>query len=101
MGSELSLIHISFNPEASVPQAPALMNGSLLPEVLGPFSQIMLTVTRAKNLDQQEDADYLTLLSRQPTAHEKQACLEALQRGSDAKDLVYVVLNTQQFIFLQ
>jgi hypothetical protein len=90
------------NREASVPQALAMMNGSLLPEMLGNFSQLMLSVSRAKYPDDQVNAIYMTLLSRKPTAKEKEAWLQSQDKGlNDVKDLIYALLNTQQFIFIQ
>ena len=90
------------NHDASVPQALAMMNGNLLPEILGNFSQLTLSVNRAKYPDDQVEAIYMTLLSRKPTDKEKHAWLEAQSKGlSDPKDLIYALLNTQQFIFIQ
>ena len=90
------------NNEASVPQALAMMNGSLLPQLLDRFSQLMLTVRKAQYPDDKVEAAYLTILSRKPTANEKAAWLKAQDNGlSSIEDLVFSLLNTQQFIFIQ
>jgi len=90
------------NNEASVPQALAMMNGSLLPQLLDRFSQLMLTVRKAQYPDDKVEAAYLTILSRKPTANEKAAWLKAQDKGlSSIEDLVFSLLNTQQFIFIQ
>ena len=78
------------------------MNGSLLPQLLDTFSQLMLTVRKAQYPDDKVEAAYMTILSRKPTANEKAAWLKAQDNGlQDIKDLVFSLLNTQQFIFIQ
>ncbi len=90
------------NSDASVPQALAMMNGSLLPQIASKYSQLMLTVNKAPYPDDKVDAVYMTLLSRKPTAAEKAVWLKAQDSGlSSMEDLVFSLLNTQQFIFIQ
>ena len=90
------------NLDASVPQALAMMNGTLLPEIMGAYSQLTLAISRAKYPDEQVDTIYTALLSRKPTPKEKEAWLHAQDKGlTDTKDLIYALLNTQQFIFIQ
>ena len=90
------------NHEASVPQALALMNGELLPQIVHRYSQLMLTVGKARSADERIDAAYLAVLSRRPTAKEKGLCLQAQDKGlSTVEDLIYALINTQQFIFNQ
>ncbi|WP_395748205.1 DUF1549 domain-containing protein [Prosthecobacter sp.] len=90
------------NNDASVPQALAMMNGSLLPQITSKYSQLMLTVNKAPYPDDKVDAAYMTLLSRKPTAAEKAVWLKAQDSGlSSMEDLVFSLLNTQQFIFIQ
>ncbi|OYW30393.1 MAG: hypothetical protein B7Z47_03640 [Chthoniobacter sp. 12-60-6] len=90
------------NNDASVPQALAMMNGSLLPQIINRYSQLMLTVNKAPYPDDKVDAAYMTLLSRKPTPAEKAVWLKAQDSGlSSLEDLVFSLLNTQQFIFIQ
>jgi len=90
------------NNDASVPQALAMMNGSLLPQITSAYSQLMLTVRKAPYPDDKVDAIYMTLLSRKPTSAEKAVWLKAQDSGlSSMEDLVFSLLNTQQFIFIQ
>ena len=90
------------NSEASVPQALALMNGDLLPQIADRHSQLMLTVGRARSADERIDAAYMAVLSRKPTAREKGLCLQAQDKGlSTVEDLIYALINTRQFIFNQ
>jgi hypothetical protein len=90
------------NSEASVPQALALMNGELLPQIVDRHSQLMLTVGRARSADEKIDAAYMAVLSRKPTAREKDLCLQAQDKSlSTVEDLIYALINTRQFIFNQ
>ena len=90
------------NSDASVPQALALMNGELLPQILHRYSQLMLTVGKAQSAHEKIDAAYMAVLSRNPTAREKGLCLQAQDKGlSTMEDLIYALINTRQFIFNQ
>ena len=90
------------NSEASVPQALAMMNGELLPQITSAYSQLMLTVSKARYPDDKIEAAYLAILARKPTAKEKDLWLQAQDKGlSTMEDLVFSLLNTQQFIFIQ
>ncbi len=90
------------NSEASVPQALAMMNGELMPQITGAYSQLMLTIRKAQYPDDKIEAAYMAILARKPTAKEKEVWLQAQDKGlSDMDDLVYALLNTQQFIFIQ
>ena len=90
------------NNDASVPQALAMMNGSLLPQITNAFSQLMLTVNKAPYPDDKIDAAYMTILSRKPNTREKEVWLKASDSGlTSMDDLIFSLLNTQQFIFIQ
>ena len=90
------------NPEASIPQALALLNGQLFREIIDRNSELMFAIRKASSPEEKLDAAYLTLLSRQPTAKEKEAWTGAAAKGLDnTEDLVFALLNTQQFIFIQ
>ncbi len=89
------------NSDASVPQSLFLLNGNLMPEIINKYSQLMLTVNKAQYPDDKVEAAYMTLLSRKPTANEKQTWLKAQDSGLTMDDLVFSLLNTQQFIFIQ
>lgn len=90
------------NSDASVPQALAMMNSTLLPEILAHYSQLMLTINKAPYPDEKLEATYMTLLSRKPTAKEKELWAKASESGlTTMEDLIYSLINTQQFIFIQ
>lgn len=90
------------NLEASVPQALAMMNGQLMPQIMHRYSQLMLTVSKAQYPDDKVEAIYKTILSRKPTPREKEVWMKAQDQGLVAvEDLIFSLLNTQQFIFIQ
>ncbi len=91
------------NYDASVPQALAMMNSQLLPGIMERYSQLMLTVNKAPYPDDKVEAVYLTLLSRKPTPKELEIWNKAQSSdaGLDISDLIYALINTQQFIFIQ
>lgn len=90
------------NHDASVPQALVLMNGAMLPNILNAWSQLRLAVKQARYPDDQGEAVYLTLFSRRPTVDEKASWAKAQADGvNQIDDLIYALLNTQQFIFIQ
>jgi hypothetical protein len=90
------------NNDASVPQALAMMNSSLLPQIISPYSQLMLTVNKAQYPDDKVEAAYMTLLTRRPATNEKEMWLKAQGAGlGTMEDLIFSLLNTQQFIFIQ
>ncbi len=90
------------NYDASVPQSLFMMNGSLLPNILHRHSQLMLTINKAQYPDDKVEAAYMALLARKPTSKEMETWNKAADAGLDKiEDLVYALLNTQQFIFIQ
>jgi hypothetical protein len=90
------------NREASVPQVLVLMNGEMMTRILNSWSQVKFAVNRAKYPDDKIDAAYLSILSRKPTEAEREMWSKAQASGLDQiDDLIYALLNTQQFIFIQ
>ena len=87
------------NPNATIPQALALMNGDFISSkgVLSPYSPLMHSVAEAAD---KVDAIYLALLSRKPTTEEK-AKLPTAGDSRTVESVIYALLNTKQFIFIQ
>ncbi len=86
------------NPNASIPQALALMNGDLISPtgILSPYSPLMQAISTASD---SVDAVCLTLLSRHASDSEKRYF--ASQESQDIHRLIYALLNSKQFIFIQ
>ena len=91
------------NPNASIPQALALMNGDLISSkgLLSPYSPLMHFIAQAKTPDAKVDAAYLAILSRKPTPQEKAVWAKATTDITSIDGLIYALLNTKQFIFIQ
>jgi hypothetical protein len=91
------------NDKASVPQALSMMNGSTFNAVSNPYSVLFRDIRTAEDSDEMIDRIYLGMLSRRPTDEERAALRdEVAQAGKDAaKGLVWTLLNTQQFLFVQ
>lgn len=91
------------NPNASIPQALALLNGDLISEkaVLSRYSPLMQFVAHAKTSDEQARAVYIAILNREPTASDLTRWTAARQSGLALTDLIYALLNTKQFLFIQ
>ena len=82
-----------------MPQALVLMNSELFQGVLKPYTQLRLNIDVAKYPDEQVDVVYQTMLSRHPSADEKATWSRS--GLTSMEDLVFALLNTQQFIFVK
>jgi hypothetical protein len=94
------------NDEASVTQALTLMNGKIFSQLMNPYSMIARNLNRAREQgggDAVIDTVYLTLLSRRATAEEKAILREVADNAdaTDRGDVLWTVLNTRQFFFVE
>jgi hypothetical protein len=83
------------NPNAAIPQALALMNGDLLTtqHLLSPYSPLMQFIRKSANPG---EAVFLAILNRKPSPAERSRL-----SNISAEDLIYALLNTKQFLFIQ
>ncbi|MBK8090808.1 MAG: DUF1549 domain-containing protein [Verrucomicrobiaceae bacterium] len=93
------------NDEASVGQALMLLNGKTFSNLMNRYTVISRALDRAKKEGGEAviDTVYLSLLSRRATAEEK-ALLKPIADNADATDrgdVLWTVLNTRQFFFIQ
>jgi len=93
------------NDEASVGQALMLLNGRVFSQLVNPYTVISRTMKRAgdKGPDAIIDSVYLTLMSRKATEEEKALLRPVVDKGTNTArgDLLWTVLNTRQFFFIQ
>ena len=87
------------NSDASMPQALVLMNSEIFESTLNDYTQLRLNIEAASDSDARLKAIYLTLFSRTPTDAEKATW--ARSGLTEPADLVFSLLNTQQFLFIQ
>ena len=87
--------------EGGITEALAFMNGELASRLTGNQSLVMQQVSQEDSAGQRVELLYLSFLSRRPTAHELQLCLNALNDGLETADLAWALLNTREFLFIQ
>jgi len=93
------------NDEASVGQALMLLNGKTFSNLMNRYTVIARALDKAKKEGGESviDTVYLSLMSRKATAEEK-ALLQPIADNADATDrgdVLWTVLNTRQFFFIQ
>lgn len=91
--------------EASVSQALMLLNGKIFSNLMNRYTMIARAMDRAKKdgADAVIDTVYLSLMSRKATPDEH-ALLKPIADNADATDrgdVLWTVLNTRQFFFIQ
>lgn len=91
------------NDQASITQALALMNGTISNGIMGTYSRISRDLRDDANPAERLDTIYLTMLSRKPTAEERKLLLPILRDEGihGTQQVIWTVLNTRQFLFLQ
>lgn len=89
--------------EASLPQALQLLNGPYAEALTNRYGVLGRAVQSEETPDARLDVIYLSLYSRYPTREERDYIAPFVEElGSGAYvDLVYAILNTQQFLFIQ
>ena len=90
------------NRDASVMQSLTMLNGSLFRNLVSPFSTISRAMRAAKSPDEIIDAIYLSTMSRHATEEEKQTLRPMLANLATGRgDVLWTILNTRQFLFIQ
>ena len=88
--------------DASVMQALTMMNGTMFRNLTSPFSLISREVKKAASSDDAIDAIYLSTLTRHATAEEKEMLRPVIESSPEGRgDVLWTVLNTRQFLFIQ
>ena len=91
------------NTEATVPQILTLLNGPIYYQLSNTNSALSRTLEAQADKDK-VDVLFLSILSRRPTVEEKKIISEAIEKGgrrNGVNDVVWALLNTRQFIFVQ
>jgi hypothetical protein len=89
--------------EATVSQALNLMNGPVFNVVMGEKSQLMQRFSGASNDEGRMNAIFMTLYGRKPNETEKAIVAEAVaEKGKDGwKNVIWALLNSREFVFIQ
>ncbi len=87
----------------SAAQALLLLNSNLSNDILSSRSMVMKGIAAADTPEKKEDAMFLTLLSRYPSDKEREMVkARVAERGDKGyEDIVFALVNTSEFVFLQ
>ena len=89
--------------EASVSQALNLMNGPIFETIMSEKSQLMQRFMGASNDEGRTNAIFLTLYGRKPNDTERAIVAETVaEKGKDGwKNVIWALLNSREFVFIQ
>lgn len=86
----------------SVPQVLMMMNGKAQKMLTSSDSLIFRTMEKVKSPPEKVEALFLSVLSRKPTLAEKDIAKRALSSGDDGySNMIWALINTREFIFIQ
>ena len=86
--------------EGGITESLAMMNGEVI-ESLMSSSSVIKTAGRQKTQMDQIAFLYRTCLARMPTKRDTKQCITALNQGLELGEIVWVLLNSREFIFIQ
>jgi len=91
------------NDDASVPQVLTLLNGTMLRELMNDRSVLARSFASAKSSREKLEILYVGILTRKPTPVEADYLLRQVRADNDTGfgDIVWALLNTRQFMFIQ
>lgn len=91
------------NTEASVPQALNLLNSQTVEILANPFSILGQTLMAAETSEERVAAIFRAMLTREPTDSEVARLAPMLDDNPNvgSRDIIWIILNTQQMIFVQ
>jgi len=88
---------------ASVPQALNLLNGSIVEALTNPYAVFGHRIHTAGDAEEKMRMIFQAMLTREPTEREMKIALDEIETFGDQayEGVVWALLNTQQFIFVQ
>ena len=88
---------------ASVPQALNLLNGTIVEALTNEFAVFGNRIQKAGDPEEKIQMIFQAMLTREPTANEMAIALGELEAHGDSayEGIVWALLNTRQFIFIQ
>lgn len=88
---------------ASVPQALNFLNGTIVEALTNKFAVFGSRVHEAGDAEEKISMIFQAMLTREPTVQERELALSKIEEHGDAayEHIVWALLNTQQFIFVQ
>ncbi len=87
----------------NLPQVLALINDKVSTNLIVKYSLVKRNVNKLESLDEKIDYLYLSILNRYPSTAEKQTSQNYLQKENNQKieDMIWVLINTREFLFIQ
>jgi hypothetical protein len=91
------------NTEGSVPQVLRMMNGSSTEMLTGRGSLISKNMEKEKTPDDKVEAVFLSILNRRPSLRDKDIAERVINSGGTGAydDLIWALINTREFMFIQ
>jgi hypothetical protein len=91
------------NTEATVPQILTMLNGPMFFQLANARSLLAKNLEQAETREEKLDVIFLSILSRRATERERELALDKVdkQNSRDATGLMWALLNTRQFMFIQ
>jgi len=87
--------------EGGITESLAFMNGEYTKSLMSNSASVMKTAGRIKSNEKKIVFLYETFLSRQPTVEELERVASALKEGLELKDVVWALVNSREFLFIQ
>ena len=88
---------------ASVPQALAFLNGPIVEALTNQFAVFGSRVHEAGDTEEKINMIFQAMLTREPTERERELAMSKIEEHGDRayEHIVWALLNTQQFIFVE
>jgi hypothetical protein len=87
----------------SVPQVLMMMNGSAQEMLTNASSPVIQQIDKGADADQKVDILFMSLMNRAPSASEREIAKKEAEASGPAawSNMVWALLNTREFIFIQ
>lgn len=91
------------NTEATVPQILTLLNGPMYSQLMNRSSVLYKRLQDAESADEKLEVIFISILNRRPTNEETKITLPQIEADprQGVYDVVWALLNTRQFVFVQ
>lgn len=93
------------NSDPTLTQVLQMINGPMASQLVGKNSQLRRRVEKAESTKDKLDTIFLSLLSRYPTAAEIAMCKREIATSDNdykaMENIVWAILNTREFVFVQ
>ena len=87
--------------EGNIPQTLVLMNGDIQELITSRKARVLRNASARKSAKEQVESLYEDFFSRPPSSKESSRIVQALKDGMSLDELVWVLFNTPEFLFVQ